>query len=900
MRTMKHLMLATAAAAALALAGCGGGGSSPASTTQQQPTPYEVAKKAIELATTAAAAQKAVDDAAADVSGAELIRLQTAADARKTALATMASAAEQKAALMTAAGMIDTSDLATAEDIAAAEADIAALKAALAAATDVSDADKAMYQGRVTAAETAVAAAQGVIDHAAQTMRLTDAVEALEAIDLGDLSDEAKIDAAEAALAELQAALNGATRLSDDEKAVATALRTTANRTVMAAQGRMDVADQKMALTDAVEALEMIDLDNLMTQAQIDAANEAIIALDLALDAASDVTDAEKVDALTDVTLAKRKVMAAETMLAENVGDQRMALTDAAAELGMIDLEDLDTAEKIADAQAAVDALKMALDGATHLSETAKAMYQSQLDTATNTVRTAQTGMDRDGRMMAQRTAITNAVTMARTAVGMVDDDATDDEVTAADEAVTALKAAIDGAVDLEGDTDVAMAKGTLATLEGQLASAKTSRTAAMGEETRKRNEANAATAAKLYAAISPASGDNTTLTPEARFAEINPVSGTDPTPFVAINYGGELETTGQPNSATLNVDKDTPVADNHGWKGNRYVEKDDDGNVITEAVVYSDEMPMMGAKFSAEYPDTENFVNAGVVTIDTTGSDTPASRVALTGLTRTAGTEIFELPDPNPNGEQNISVLGSFHGVPGTYTCDTGAARTDPCLASIDMAGFTLTGTWTFKPTNPDAMVTESADPLYAVYGWWLRKPAGNGAWTASAFDGYYGAPATIAGLDALSGTATYTGGAAGKYALSSSTGGRNEAGHFTARATLDADFNDETITGTIDNFMGVGGAKEWSVELMESGIGADGLIRQKPASGATIAATDDGAMTKWTIDDNTAAASGHWKGNFREVDTDSNVPAVVTGDFYSEFGNSGKMVGAFGAKTE
>ena len=93
-------------------------------------------------------------------------------------------------------------------------------------------------------------------------------------------------------------------------------------------------------------------------------------------------------------------------------------------------------------------------------------MYQTQLDTATETVRTAQTGMNLDGRMAAQRTTLTNAMMTARTAVGMVGDDATDAQVTAADNAITALQAAIDGAEDLsEGDTGVATAQGTLTTL---------------------------------------------------------------------------------------------------------------------------------------------------------------------------------------------------------------------------------------------------------------------------------------------------------------------------------------------------------------------------------------------------------------------------------------------------
>ena len=82
------------------------------------------------------------------------------------------------------------------------------------------------------------------------------------------------------------------------------------------------------------------------------------------------------------------------------------------------------------------------------------------------------------GRMMVQRTAIENAVTMARTAVAGVNDESTNSEVAAADHAIAALKTAIEDAVDLQGDAVVASAQGTLTTLEGQLSVAKTSRKA--------------------------------------------------------------------------------------------------------------------------------------------------------------------------------------------------------------------------------------------------------------------------------------------------------------------------------------------------------------------------------------------------------------------------------------
>ena len=92
------------------------------------------------------------------------------------------------------------------------------------------------------------------------------------------------------------------------------------------------------------------------------------------------------------------------------------------------------------------------------------------------------------------------------------------------------------------------------------------------------------------------------------------------------------------------------------------------------------------------------------------------------------------------------------------------------------------------------------------------------DGDLTASAFADRQGCRPDATGITALRGTATYTGGAAGQYALRSSTGGTNDAGSFTARAKLDADFNDDTITGTIDNFMGADGkSRNWSVELKE-----------------------------------------------------------------------------------
>ena len=882
------------------------------------------ARDAIAAATSRAAAQ-AAKDAADDVATvAEAAELQGLVEARAAELATMGRADAQMMALMTAAGNIDTSDLSTQAAIDAAEAAIDALEAALAAAADVSDADKAMYEARVTAAETAVETAQGVLDHAAQTMALTTAHTALQAIDLSGLSTQEAIDAAQAAIDALQTALDNATELSATEKTAANIELAAANRAVASAQGRTDIANQMKAISDAIEGLEKLDLDALMTQDDIDAAQAAIMELQAALDDATDLTNTQKLDGNVELELAKRAVTSAQNDVDENRSTQTMALTEAGKALAEIDTSEdgLTDADAIAAARAAVAKLKAALEGATHLSEAEKAMYQTQHNTAHEAVEMVATGMDKAGRMMTQRTAITNAVTAARTAVGMVDDDATEAQVTAAEKAVADLKAAIDGAADLpEGDTDVATAQGTHDTLEGLLASAKTSRTAAIAEKEKVENAAMAATAAKLFAGIAAQNGTQATtaagtaLSAGERAAAYNdndvPSGNTPATPIdtrIMVGIGTD-------DPVALTEDKKTSVDDLHGWEGKRYTaEPDDDG--MYEAMVYSDVRPTEGRKFGSaatvtatgdfEYElNAASATNPGELTEanadgDGTDDNFVASRVASSSFDQSAGTKEFKLP----TNTVRVSLSGSYHGVAGTYYCTPAADST--CAAQVAAEGFTLGGTldatnaftaggglWTFKPSDANAKVMDTADTIYASYGWWIHTSEDGNTFTASAFVDNKGTIPPAAALDDLQGSATYMGGAAGKYALSSSTGGTNDAGHFTARATLNADFSDNSITGTIDGFMdGDGNMKDWSVELKEAAVGATGAITRT----GTDQTNND---TVWTIGEDAADASGEWSGTLYD-NGDDGVPKVGTGTFYTQHGTSGKMVGAFGVNKQ
>lgn len=417
------------------------------------------------------------------------------------------------------------------------------------------------------------------------------------------------------------------------------------------------------------------------------------------------------------------------------------------------------------------------------------------------------------------------------------------------------------------------------------------------------------ATAAKLYAGISTPMGDAANPADNDRAAAYN----ADAT-AILVSADPDLTTTGHTTAATLSATK-TMVADNHGWQGKMYTRTTPASGGVYEAVVYSNVgEPTMGDKFGQIGVGTpvtgyEYGLSAtGQLAVDTSTTATYVDLVDSANFDHTAGVKRFPLPSPNTGQATVVNVPGTFHGVSGTYSCTPGAIV---CAVNVSGDGFQLGtvpsatdgtftdggGAWMFKPSNPEARVLDSDDTMYASYGWWIHKAANDGPFTASAFVDERGTVAASTGLDALNGTATYVGGAAGKYALHSPTGGTNDAGHFTARATLEADFTNNTdamaITGTIDMFMGADGmSRDWELALNGSDIGDEGGIGN--AGDGT-----DAVMTVWTIDGAAAADSGNWTGMLRGTNANG-VPGVATGTFYSEYGTAGRMVGAFGANLD
>ena len=377
-----------------------------------------------------------------------------------------------------------------------------------------------------------------------------------------------------------------------------------------------------------------------------------------------------------------------------------------------------------------------------------------------------------------------------------------------------------------------------------------------------------------------------------------------------------------------LKEDKTAMVAPLHGWTGSKHtatVAAGNNGDGTYTAHMYSDVgEPTQGEKFSVQYDSTVFDATTKVLNEATT--EGTASRIASPRFDQSAGAKAFELP------ANNVAVMinGSYHGVSGTYSCVPGDGNT--CAAFVAAKGFILGalsdadnnpttvdtftaggGTWTFRPGDPNDLVTAMPDEVYPVYGWWQHE-APDGTTLVSAFTGYRGtdglvnlSPSPNAFTGAipfiLHGTATYKGGAAGMYALQSSTGGTNDAGQFTADAELKATFSttaggtltsdiNHKIEGTIDNFMGSDGmSRDWSVALKEGSIGYAGNF---PTESSSLR-----PKTTWSIGGTAAGEAGRWEGHLYKQN-DGGVPTVGIGRFHSEYESAGRMVGAFGVNLE
>ena len=239
------------------------------------------------------------------------------------------------------------------------------------------------------------------------------------------------------------------------------------------------------------------------------------------------------------------------------------------------------------------------------------------------------------------------------------------------------------------------------------------------------------------------------------------------------------------------------------------------------------------------------------------------------------------------PTGMAALTFEGTFGGAMGDFSCEGST-----CKVTLDDKGTVtgIEGTWNFD-ADVDAMV-HIPDTEYLHFGWWVKAPdAADGKYTFQTFAGASTEATNV--TEAMTGTATYAGAAAGVYVLKDVSGGLVTGasnGDFTASATLTADFEVDAINGSITDFVnGAGDSMDgWSVTLNNAG-----LDNTASFSGTTLGKIGDGS------------GAGNWTGTFYGEEStarpdDSPVrPTDVAGRFDAHLPGA-HIAGAYGASKQ
>ena len=397
------------------------------------------------------------------------------------------------------------------------------------------------------------------------------------------------------------------------------------------------------------------------------------------------------------------------------------------------------------------------------------------------------------------------------------------------------------------------------------------------------------------------------------------------------------------------------------GWKGNKYVAKHPDDpltcqhaegcmkGITDHLVIYTNQADAENAEsqtFAERYGADAN--DDGTLDNAWYQAETPTqmAHILAAGLTGANGhlvaSDMFSTAgqeEHEGDADGMVSFRGTFDGAPGTYTCTgtgtdvcksaaavgTADAETPPIGTSyVELSGGASGTTWTFTPNSPDALVTLGepvASEMFVIYGYWMRELSGDDGWTDVRPFSEIRQNGVAHGNGVaknINGHATYTGGAAGKYAIYHPVAAESSAGAWTADAMLKADFSENIISGELTGFMSDGQPMDWKVELLK----AEGFTAVDPGSRARVTTTTgfltDGSGhgfsnaengTVWTMGGTAGEKAGSWYGDFwmandhpdDQATVDANpgrqpAPTSATGVFWAEHDNTAKMTGAFG----
>ena len=313
------------------------------------------------------------------------------------------------------------------------------------------------------------------------------------------------------------------------------------------------------------------------------------------------------------------------------------------------------------------------------------------------------------------------------------------------------------------------------------------------------------------------------------------------------------------------------------GWNVVAY--ENTESGTKTEAHVYTNEGDPKQVDLDGLTGDDRLGFADNANTVDSSGLNENPKMIMSSDLTSRKGVTDHTKLDAFTAGR--VQYSGTYAGVSGHYVCST------ECTVTVNGDGeiVALTG-WTFQATAKEADIKVAMDDAdYLYFGWWKQTTTATGvipmAGVFARVNDSDNPNGKQVGDADLAASATYTGDAVGLYSWDDKVRETAHAGNFTAKAVLEADFDDDKITGTINGFRLNGGTTDpgWSVSLH---------FNDTPAP-----------VTTWKSGSVEDKGTGAWRYELHDEKTDdgSTTPTTVIGQFRSQFHNTGNMVGAFGA---
>ena len=756
---------------------------------------------------------------------------------------------------------------------------------------------------------------------------------------------QAAAEAAQADAESAAAAAMAAQTAAEMERDAANTAKGAAEAAQMAAEmAQADAEAAQMAAEAAqmtAEAAEMAaQTAQTVAETERDAAVGALSAAEMARDAAKDAEAAALVaQATAEAAQASAEADSADAMAAQMAAEAAQMAAEAAQAMAEA-------------AQATAEAAQMAAEEAQAMAEAAQATAEMERDAA-NTAQMAAEAAQATAEM--ER----DAANTARMAAETARDAAMQAEMTAkqaqadAEEKARMYKAQLDalqGTVDTGEMADAnAQARALLRVLANNNVAvtipvggtAEAFRTTPTAETNADHN-----TTGLVGVNATALAGADAEAIAAARQNAANDVSAL----MVEVTTDGMLEAEVEDNAAYSMSDMTPDMIE--GWRGVMLTR----GTTVTDTVVVYSDIGNDGTatlldRYESTRPTTTDPRMWTMTVLDAAG-DPP------TGAEDNIPWSEAERPDTETSytGTDDVMLTfkGTVHDIPGTFSCAGVAGAGGQCrapdrytdgsvettvAATVEAATGGAFGTWTFVPDEGVSLYTDDDD--YLTFGWWLQRDAGGNPADFLAFStatglgvmrDAAGAPTPTDGEFAdgdavatsgttIRGSATYSGAAAGKYAVASATADSYEGGHFTADASLMVDFDADidantgttpnttgvSFSGTIDNFMtGSTARPDWTVRLMVDNDAINGntvLPTATLVAPATGAGSDARMLTRWSTG---AAATGagtwtaEWFGGVTAEGTaitSTGAPDAVIGTFSAAIGTAARLQGAFGA---